>query len=102
MSNRPKINKKCTRMTAATLRGVRLEIGFDMRSMARVLDRMPYRTYQDYEYGNRRIPQHVADAVRKVQMRNRKFMAALPGWIQAEVDRTHPAGIPSAAIREEK
>jgi DNA-binding transcriptional regulator YiaG len=41
-------------MTGQELREARLRLGLNMRQMAEALE-TPYRTYQDWELGNRRI-----------------------------------------------
>lgn len=87
-------------MSARKLKDIRVEVGFDKRSMARALDGMPYRTYQDYEYGRRGIPAEVAEAARELHRRDRQFMRQLRRQMAADLDRLFPAGIPSA-IEEE-
>lgn len=94
MNKRHKNSKKCTHMRAATLRNIRQQIGFDMRSMAISLD-LPYRTYQDYEYGNRGISKDVADAVRAFRRRDRQTTNQIIRRIGADIDRQFPTGIPS-------
>jgi DNA-binding transcriptional regulator YiaG len=94
VNNRSKKHKKRTHMTAGALEQIRLDIGFDMRAMARSLG-LPYRTYQDYEYGNRGIPKKVADAARDLRRRDRAFMKKLRRQMLADIDRSFPAGIPS-------
>lgn len=94
MNKRRKNNKKCTHMSAATLRTIRQQIGFDMRSLATSLG-LKYRTYQDYEYGKRGIPKEVADAVRAFQRRDRQNMQKIIRRINADIDRQFPGGIPS-------
>lgn len=94
VNNRPKKRQKCPHMTPAKLKLIRLAIGFDMRSMARSLGRA-YRTYQDYEYGDRDIPKKIADAARDLQRRDRAFMKKLRRQMLADIDRSFPDGIPS-------
>lgn len=76
-------------MYAKELKKIRESIKLDMRSMAICLDQMPYRTYQDYEYGNRPIPQHVADKVLKLKRKNKNFLQQIEKTIASE----YPNGI---------
>lgn len=95
MNNQPKKQKKCTHMDAGKLRRIRMAMGYDKRAMARALDGMPYRTYQDYEYGRRGIPQEVAKAVEELRRCDRDFMKHLRRRLAAEAARRFPVGIPS-------
>lgn len=94
MNNRSKKRQKCTHMTPAKLKQIRRDIGFDMRAMSRTLG-MPYRTYQDYEYGKRGVSKEAADAVRELWRRDRAFMKKLRREMLADIDRAFPGGIPS-------
>lgn len=89
-----KKRQKCTHMTPAKLKQIRRDVGFDMRSMARSLG-MPYRTYQDYEYGKRGVSKEAADAIRELHRRDRAFMKKLRREMLADIDRAFPGGIPS-------
>ncbi len=42
-------------MKAAELKKIRKKLGFSIKEMSQILE-TPYRTYQDWELGNRRIP----------------------------------------------
>ena len=97
MSKRAKKQPKCTHMTARKLKDIRGAIGFDLRAMAGALG-MPYRTYQDYEYGRRGIPKAVAEAVQELRRRDRQFMAGLRRRLAAGIDRQFPGGIPSEEV----
>ena len=99
MNKRSKNSKKCTHMSAATLRTIRQQIGFDMRSLAISLG-LPYRTYQDYEYDNRGIPKEVADAVRDFRRRDRQTTNQIIRRIGADIDRQYPGGIPSESSND--
>ncbi len=50
-------------MTAKELKKIRERLGLSIRQMSEILD-TPYRTYQDWELGNRRIPGICEVAVR--------------------------------------
>lgn len=101
VNNRTKNTKKCTHMTAAELKTLRREMGLNLRSMSFSLD-MPYRTYQDYEYARRSIPQEVAISVRELYKRDRQWMADFKRRLNADLDRTYPNGIPSAPAPNEE
>ena len=49
-------------MTNSQLKQARLALGLSIAEMAKALN-TPYRTYQDWELGNRRVPGIVAVAV---------------------------------------
>ena len=100
MNNRQKKQQKSTHMSADKLRSIRLEIGVDMKTMASMLDSMPYRTYQDYEYSNRPIPENVAGKVNALLKREVKFMRDLKRKIAADIDRSFPRGIPSESLSD--
>ena len=82
-------------MTGPELKALRQEMHMDMRSMSLILDKMPYRTYQDYEYGKRGIPESVAERVREAHRKDREFMAGIVARVDEEINRQFPMGIPS-------
>lgn len=82
-------------MTGPELKALREEMHLDLKSMALVLDKMPYRTYQDYEYGKRGIPEDVSKKVFEAHRKDREFMAGMAARIDAEISRQFPLGIPS-------
>jgi predicted transcriptional regulator len=67
------------------LKYMRLKMGLDLASMAAVLS-MPYRTYQDYEYGKREIPERVALKAEQAYEKDREFMAGIAARVDARVD----------------
>ncbi|MFH1027336.1 MAG: helix-turn-helix transcriptional regulator [Pseudomonadota bacterium] len=87
-----KKRQKRTHMSAAELKRLRREMKYRPCDMYQALG-LPRRTYQDYESGQRGIPQEVADAVRETHRRDREFMANLPTRIGAVLDRDFPDGI---------
>jgi hypothetical protein len=90
-----KKEKKCTRPGAAELKAIRLAMRFDMRSMAAILEKMPYRTYQDYEYDKRKVPEEVLVMARAAAVRDRELVAQIARDVAAEIDRQFPLGIVS-------
>jgi hypothetical protein len=86
-------------MTGPDLKSIRLALGFAPRDMCAVLS-LPRRTYQDYEAGQRGIPAAVAERVRQVEERNRRFWEELPGRVGEAVSRDWPGGIVSDVCRE--
>lgn len=50
-------------MTSEELKEARLRMGLNIKQMSEVLN-TPYRTYQDWELGNRRIPGIVDVAIK--------------------------------------
>jgi len=77
---------------ADELKSIRLSLNLDMRSMAICLGNMPYRTYQDYEYGSRSIPAKVVTQVEALKLRNQNFFKQIGQRIAEE----YPNGIISA------
>lgn len=95
MQKSPKKEKKCTQNGAAELKALRLEMRFDLVSMAAILDKMPYRTYQDYEYGARPVPEEVLEKARAAAARDKEIMAQIVRDVAADIERRFPMGIPS-------
>lgn len=81
-------------MTATQLKNARTEMRLDLRSMAAVL-KMPYRTYQDYEYGKRGISLDVEIKVKTAADRNRQTMARIIAKVDAKIASEFPNGIMS-------
>ena len=73
-------------MTPAALKTSRRELGLNMVEMAKQL-RTPYRTYQDWEHGNRRIPGVCAVAVELLIKRDRWVMQAIIEKIRGQYER---------------
>jgi hypothetical protein len=95
-----KKNKKYTH-GAVALEDVRAQIRLDKRSFAAVLC-MPYRTYQDYAYGARSVPDHVLVAAKAALKRDRAIMKQIIVELNRDLDRRYPFGIQSeATIRME-
>ena len=95
MQKSPKKEQKCTQNGAAELKALRLAMRFDLRSMAAILDQMPYRTYQDYEYGKRPVPVKVLEKARAAAVRDKEVMAKIVRDVAADIERRFPLGIPS-------
>lgn len=70
------------KMTANELKSTRTAMSLDLRSMAVVL-KLPYRTYQDYEYGKRGIPDDVATRAAVALQKDRQFMTRLTTRLQS-------------------
>ncbi len=58
---------------------------------------IPYRTFQDYLYGKRKIPDHIAQKALDSILSTRKFMKQ----ISASVDKHQPHGVPNLAVKGE-
>lgn len=98
-------SKKSTRkpqpaMTAAELKRLRLEMGFDKASLALTLE-LPYRTLQDYEAGRRSIPAKFSSKMRAAHRADRRFMAGVARRTDRELRATYPRGIPSETINND-
>ena len=59
---------------------------------------LPYRTYQDYVYGKRKIPRHVAQKALDLILADRAYMAGMVGRIDSRIDAEFPHGIPSEGL----
>jgi DNA-binding transcriptional regulator YiaG len=70
-------------MTPAQLKTARRKLGMNMAEMATTL-RTPYRTYQDWERGDRRIPGICQVAVELLQKRDQWVMQAIVDKIANE------------------
>ena len=82
-------------MTSDELKALREEMHLDKRSMALILE-VPYRTYQDREYGKRGIPNDFAEKVIEAHRKDRAFMASIADRIDADLAKQYPGGfIPS-------
>jgi len=81
------------------LENIRQSMRVDKRMMAALLA-MPYRTYQDYAYGRRSVPERVLVLAQAVAVRDREIVAQITRDVEAEIARSFPRGIPSARERE--
>jgi len=70
-------------MTPAELKDARQKLGLNMAEMAKSL-RTPYRTYQEWETGGRRIPGVCAVAVELLLKKDRWVMMAIDARIARE------------------
>ena len=68
------------------LRLIREELNFAPRHMYRHLG-IPRRTYQEYEAGNRSIPESIATAVIAELKWNRDFMAGIDRRVDEAIER---------------
>jgi DNA-binding transcriptional regulator YiaG len=74
---------KIENLTAAELRAARIRLGLNMAEMATQL-RTPYRTYQEWENGGRRIPGICTIAVELLEKKDRWIMMAIEAKIARE------------------
>lgn len=79
-------------MTKEQMKAIRLDMRFSLRDLAAVTG-IPYRTLQDYEGGQRRIPDHVAELLHAEQIKERQIKAELALAFEARLDREYPNGI---------
>lgn len=77
------------------MKTIRLDMRFGLRDLATVM-KVPYRTLQNYEGGQRAIPQEFADALRAEQIRHNRIRTEIYERIEADIDRMYPNGIRSA------
>ncbi len=82
-------------MTKQEMKAIRLDMRFGLRDLAAVM-KIPYRTLQNYEGGQRAIPQAFADLLRAEQIKERQIKAELTAAMEARLDREYPNGIKSA------
>lgn len=87
-------------MESLQLKNIRIAMNLDIKSMSTLLG-WPYRTYQDRELGNRRIPDKAAAQVLALQSRERETTAAVIAKIRGMIDLQFPAGIQSIQEVEE-
>ena len=90
-------NQKKPAMRHDELKYIRLKMCLDMRSLALVLNKMPYRTYQDYEYGRRPIPKKVADLVYEKWGEDWMFIEAIPANVDLFVGKVFGGVVPNEA-----
>ena len=81
------------------MRAIREEMGFSLRDLAAVM-KMPYRTLQNYEGGQRNIPQEFSKALKAEQAKTAQIRAEVYAGIAADIARSYPHGIRSAAEPE--
>lgn len=87
--DQPKISEKCTQLET-----IRKACRYDKRMFAHILG-LPYRTYQDYAYSKRGVPDSVIAKALAAMKREREVMAGIIAEINSEIDRKYPQGIPS-------
>jgi hypothetical protein len=92
--------KKASCMRHDELKYIRLKMCLDMKSMALVLNKMPYRTYQDYEYGQRLIPRKVADLVYEKYGEDWLFIEGIPASVDLFLAREFGGTVPNDHVRE--
>lgn len=83
-------------MTGEELKAIRQEMGFGLGDMS-IAFSMPYRTYQDYEYGDRKIPEAFAVKVTEYHRRDRELQSRTMKKVIADIERRYPFGIPAEA-----
>lgn len=79
-------------MTKEQMREIREEMHFGLRDLEAVMG-IKYRTLQNYEGGQRAIPQEFADALRAEQIKERQIKMELAAAMEARLDREYPNGI---------
>jgi len=79
-------------MTKEQMRNIREEMRFSLSDLAAVTHKK-YRTLQNYEGGQRAIPQEFADLLRAEQIKERQIKAELAAAMEARLDREYPNGI---------
>lgn len=80
-------------MKPETLKSHRRTLGLNQTEMARRLQ-TPYRTYQDWERGSRRIPGVCIVAVELLLERDRRFMDEMKVRVMGNKTSTPPPAIP--------
>lgn len=91
-----KKTRKVHPLTKDGMKAIRKDMGFSLRDLAAVLH-IPYRTLQNYEGGQRAIPQDVADLLRAEQIKQRQIRAEVYAGIEADIARSYPNGIRPAS-----
>ena len=87
--------KKSTRiMNNIDMRNLRESMGFSLKDISMVT-KIPYRTLQDYEYGERSIPNRVARQLQAEAAKEKRIKAALYKGIEQRVEREFPNGFVS-------
>lgn len=87
--------KKSTRiMDNVDMRNLRLQMGFSLSELS-IVTKIPYRTLQDYEYGQRGIPNRVARLLREEAAKEKRIKAALYKGIEQRVEQEFPNGFVS-------
>lgn len=88
-----KKQSKVHAMTKEQMKAIRLEMRFGLRDLQKIMKKWKYRTLQDYEGGQRAIPQEFADLLRAEQIKERQIKAELAAAMEARLDREYPNGI---------
>ena len=82
------------------LKQIRLEMGFSFGDMANELG-LAKSTYQNYEDGRRKIPQHVIEQAMHSSQKVREFMASAPARIDERINKQFPHGFLSEVESEQ-
>ncbi len=82
------------------MKGIRQQMGFSLRDLSAVTS-IKYRTLQDYEGGQRKIPEKVAQRLLAEQVKEQQIKAELIAAQEARLDREFPNGIASAPGEQE-
>lgn len=89
-----KTTKTVRTMNNDDLRNLRLQMGFSLKELS-VVTKIPDRTLQDYEYGERKIPNRIAERLREEAAKEKRIKAALYRGIEQRVEREFPNGFVS-------
>lgn len=89
-----KTTRNTRTMNSIDLRNLRLQMGFSLKELS-IVTKIPYRTLQDYEYGQRGIPNRVARLLREEAAKEKRIKAALYKGIEQRVEQEFPNGFAS-------
>lgn len=90
--------KKSTRiMNNVDMRNLRESMGFSLKELS-IVTKIPYRTLQDYEYGQRGIPNRVARLLREEAAKEKRIKTALYKGIEQRVEQEFPNGFVSEVV----
>jgi len=79
------------------MKAIRQNMGFSLRDLAAVTG-IKYRTLQDYEGGQRKIPETVAKRLLAEQVKEQQIKAELIAAQEARLDREFPNGFASEIV----
>ena len=84
-------------MTKEQMKLIRQDMGFSLRDLAAVTG-IKYRTLQDYEGGQRKIPDKVAQRLLAEQIKEQQIKVELAAAQEARLDREFPNGFMSEVV----
>lgn len=83
-------------MTAQNMQSLVDQMGFNLKEL-QLITKIPYRTLQDYYYGARSIPPHVADLLMQEAKKEEQIRAEIYAGIEIHIAEAYPNGFTTSA-----